>query len=81
MKIELNPFIVPNFVMAKLPLRPWQEGFHEGPTWALSEVDASDLGQLCDQFRDEVFRKAGKTDTSKWSDEVVEFNRQATRME
>jgi hypothetical protein len=62
MKIELNPWTTPNFVTAKMPPRPRQEGFREGPKWALAEVDASDLAQLCDQFRAEIFRKAGKSD-------------------
>jgi hypothetical protein len=62
MKIELNPWMVPNFVTAKMPPRPRQEGFQEGPKWALSEVDADTLAAQCDQFRAEVFRKAGKPD-------------------
>ena len=62
MKIMLNPWIVPNYVTAKMAPRPRQEGFQEGPKWHLSEVDADTLAEQCDKFRAEVFRKAGKSD-------------------
>jgi len=62
MKIDLQPFTTPNYVIGKLPPRPRQEGFHEGPKWKLCEVDADVLAQLCDDFRAEVFQKAGKPD-------------------
>lgn len=62
MNIELQPFQTPNFVIAKTAPRPRQEGFQEAPKWPLSEVPESELSRLCDEFRAEVFRKAGKTD-------------------
>jgi hypothetical protein len=62
MKVELNPWMVPNFVTAKMPPRPRQEGYQEAPAWALKDVDADTLATQCDQFRAEVFRKAGKPD-------------------
>ena len=62
MKVELNPWMVPNFVTAKMPPRIKQEGFQEGPKWHVSDVDAATLAELCDKFRAEIFRKAGKHD-------------------
>lgn len=62
MNIPLQQWTVPNFVIGKMPPRPRQDGWHEGPKWELSEVDAEALAQLCDEFRAEVFRKAGKPD-------------------
>ena len=62
MLIGVQPWMTPNYVIGKMPPRPRQEGFHEGPKWALSEVEADVLAALCDQFRAEVFEKAGKPD-------------------
>lgn len=62
MTIELLGFTVPNYVIQKMPPRPRQEGFTEAPKYPLVEVPAEDLASLCDHFRSEVFRKAGKTD-------------------
>lgn len=65
MKIELalRPFTVPNFVAVELPPRPRQEGFDpEGGTFPLSLVDEETLAELCEIFREEVFKKAGKKD-------------------
>lgn len=64
MKVDLNPWIVPNFVIGKMPPGRRQDGFNPdaAPKWALSDVDAETLAAQCDQFRAEVFRKAGKPD-------------------
>lgn len=62
MKIELQPWQTPNFVIVKVPPRPRQEGWQEAPKFPLSEVDAETLAQMCEAFRVEVFRKAGKVD-------------------
>lgn len=61
-KVELQPWLVPNFVIAKMPPRPKQDGIHESPKWALSDVDPETLAKMCRDFRVEVFRKAGKAD-------------------
>jgi hypothetical protein len=52
----------PNFVLAKMAPRAGEEVFIETPKWPLSEVAADTLSELCDAFREEVFRKAGKPD-------------------
>lgn len=62
MKIELQPFSTPNFVLGKMPPRQRQDGIGSTLSWPLSEVDADELARLCDEFRAEVFRKAGKPD-------------------
>ena len=62
MRISLQPMRIPNFVLSKMPARPRQEGFKEGPKWALSELYPEVLSDLCDNFRAGVFEKAGKPD-------------------
>jgi len=61
-KIALKPFSTPNFVLLNFPAGERQHGFKESPTVPLSEVDADSLAKLCDDFREEIFRKAGKRD-------------------
>jgi hypothetical protein len=63
--IELRPFTVPNYVIHKAdPIRKLV-GFIEAPKSHLSELDADTLSALCDEFRAEVFRKAGKKDAKR----------------
>lgn len=62
MKLKLQPFTTPNFVIATRPPGTRREGIQEAPKWALSDVDADTLAKLCDEFRAEVFKKAGKDD-------------------
>ena len=64
MNIEVQPWSVPNYVIGKMPARPAQGDFNPdaGPKWALAEVDAETLATMCEDFRKEVFRKAGKAD-------------------
>lgn len=61
-KVKLRPWMTPNCVIAEMPPRPRQDGFRESPSWPLSDVDVETLSQLCDKFRREVFKKAGKAD-------------------
>lgn len=62
MNVKLKSFLTPNFVLQEVLARPRQEGFQECPKYPLSEVDLESLSDLCDQFRKEVFEKAGKQD-------------------
>lgn len=62
LKVELKPFTTPNCVIAVMPPRPRQEGFHEPPTWRLDEIEAQVLSEMCHAFRQEIFKKAGKKD-------------------
>lgn len=63
-KIEsaLQPWQVPSFVCYVPSVRPRQEGFHQTPTIPLSELSATVLSDLCDEFRAGVFHKAAKSD-------------------
>ena len=60
--IDLQPFRVPNFVIAMMPPRERQEGMQEAPKFALKDLDAATLYQLCVEFRKNVFAKAEQTD-------------------
>ncbi len=60
LEVELQPFVTPNFVRAKAPTRPREEGLVEAPTYPLSDLDSRTLDKLCEQFKTEVFKKAGK---------------------
>jgi len=62
MKIKLQPFTVPNYVIGQSDPKPRQDGFAESLKWSLSEVDEDALSALCDRFRHDVFTKAGKKD-------------------
>lgn len=61
-EIKLQPFTTPNFVIAQVPPQPREHGFAQAPSFPLSEVDADSLSVMCDEFRAEVFKKAGKRD-------------------
>lgn len=43
-----------------MPLGKREDGFKEAPCYPLSDLDSFTLHKLCEDFRDEVFRKAGK---------------------
>lgn len=59
-EVELQPFTVPNFVLTVQDPRPKQDGMQETPKYALSELDAQTLENLCNEFRGNVFTRAGK---------------------
>ena len=59
-EIELRPFTVPNFVIQVTPPGDRGQGIQEAPKYALSDLDPYTLERLCDEFRTEVFNKAGK---------------------
>lgn len=58
--VGLQPFMTPNFVIAKLPAG--RNGGQDAPKWHLGEISAETLSDLCDVFRAEIFAKAGKSD-------------------
>lgn len=72
MELKLRSFKTPNFVLTEMPPRPRQEGFDQGPKFALKEVDADKLVDLCDQFRAEIFEKAEKPDPGRNNRDLVE---------
>ena len=61
-KIKLRPFNVPNYVLGETSPGLKQDGFVEGPKWHIKELAETTLSELCDQFRKDVFEKAGKQD-------------------
>lgn len=62
MKVKLQPFSTPNFVIAEQRPGVKQDGIVEAPKWHINEVDINTLSELCDQFRKDIFEKAGKFD-------------------
>ena len=72
MNIKLQPWITPNFAIGVMPARPRQEGFNPdaAPKWALKEVEAETLAKMCDEFRADIFRKAGKPDPANTASET-----------
>jgi hypothetical protein len=60
LEINLQPFTVPDFVLAEESPKERQEGFSEGRKYELHELSAETLEALCWKFKQEVFAKAGK---------------------
>lgn len=60
LKVELQPFKVPNFVLAAQKRGVRAEGVTGETSYPLSDLDVETLEALCDEFRMEVFMKAGK---------------------
>jgi hypothetical protein len=58
-KIELQPFSTPNFVLEKQKPGLKQDGFKEGRVYDLNEIEKDELEKMCKDFRDEIMRKAG----------------------
>lgn len=54
-ELDVKLWVAPNFVLVKNPDLVAQD-----LSLPLSAIDAVTLERLCDQFRDEVFKKAGK---------------------
>lgn len=61
-EIELQPFTVPNFVRPAPKQRAKGENVSSDETAAiaLSDLSATTLDMMCDDFRREIFKKAGK---------------------
>lgn len=58
--VTLEPFSIPFFVRRNP--KSAVPGDDNSAAFPLSDVDANALSALCDQFRADVFKKAGKTD-------------------
>ena len=61
-KKELKPWLTPNFVSEKEPVGKREDGVTWAAKYSIQDVPAETLSELCDQFRKEVFEKAGKRD-------------------
>lgn len=63
MNVKFKSWTTPNFVFMDLPPRPRQEGVNfDRSSMSIKDIEASDLADLCDRFRADVFKKAGKAD-------------------
>lgn len=60
--IPVNYWLTPNFVTVQSLPGKRQDGISEGPKYPLNAVDAEVLSAMCDEFRREIFEKAGKPD-------------------
>lgn len=65
MKFEFNPWQVPNYVTLKVKAGLKQDGMKEVPSFHLSDLEPEDLSKMCDDFREEIFRKAKMEDPRK----------------
>lgn len=59
--VEIQPFATPNFVLPTPNISSNSEGFKEVRGIPLKDIDVATLDKLCSKFREDVFRKAGKT--------------------
>lgn len=58
--LELLPIRVPNYILVKETAGKRQDRFKEGRKFHLSELSEDVLLKLCNDFTDEMFKKAGK---------------------
>ena len=58
-EIELKPFKVPDYVWQKMPPGYRQGGFLPQSGIELNRIHWRTLGEMCDRFKEEVFKKAG----------------------
>lgn len=60
-EIEIIPFSVPESVTLKESPGPREDGFKPSAKIKLSTLSEETLEKLCDDFREKVFKKAGKS--------------------
>lgn len=60
-QVELEPFEVPDFVVAVSEPGVRQDGMQPKQKYPLRNLDSYTLEKLCDDFRSEVFLRAGKS--------------------
>lgn len=63
--LKIRDFSVPAFVIPIDPPGNRQDGFKDSAGIPLRELSPEVLGNLCDNFRAEVFKKAGVMDLAK----------------
>lgn len=66
-KIKLDPFPVPSHVTTENLPSTRQEGWQDKPKFELKNLEPEALAELCDNFREAVFKRAGKLDPAKKS--------------
>ena len=75
--IKTHPWHTPNCVRLHVP-HASASSLDEAPTMALEHVPAETLSDMCDNYRAEVFEKAGKDDPG--GDEVDRLQNEIARM-
>lgn len=60
LEVELQDFQTPNFVRAVAKAGKREDGMQEPVSYPLSDLDSLTLDRLCNNFRNEIFQKAGK---------------------
>jgi len=60
--IKLHNFTTPNFVRKEARVGKRQDGIKFDEGIPLRDLEENTLSELCDAFRKEVFKKAGKLD-------------------
>lgn len=60
--LEARPWEIPDGVHINMPPGKRQDGFIVAKPISLKDVDAEILAQLCNRFRKDVFKAAGKED-------------------
>lgn len=61
-RIKVQPFRIPNYIVAEPLVASRGEAILETPKWPISEASPELLDFLCKQFRKEIFEKAEKID-------------------
>jgi hypothetical protein len=62
LKLKIHAFTVPNSVTLEMPTGLRQDGMQRLPRVYLKELNENLLSDLCDEFRLNVFKEAGKAD-------------------
>jgi hypothetical protein len=57
MKVKLQPFTVPNFIIQDTEAGSRSDGFREKPKHALHEVPINILRDMCEEFTNSVLEK------------------------
>jgi hypothetical protein len=61
-QLKLKPWMAPNFAVPERPPGRREDGVHFDTGIPISSLPVDVLSQMCDDWRAEVFRKAGKKD-------------------
>jgi len=60
MYFTIKPFMTPNYAVMEMPPRPKQDGAQSLPSFHIGELDLETLDRLAEQWRRELYEKAGK---------------------
>jgi len=60
MAFTMRPWLAPNFATVDMPAAPKQDGMRDLPTFHVSDLPVETLDQLAEQWRVDLYVKAGK---------------------